>query len=92
VPRFALAGIPLRGRHGLVELTYLLGETIVLAEVKLVIAPTEARLTITKGDEVVDDEIWSFGRKIGKTEAREFARAVFDDAYDGINFMVHGEE
>lgn len=76
----------------MVELIYLLGETKVLAEVKLVIAPTEARLTISKGEEIVDDEIWSFGRKIGKTEAREFARAVFDDAYDGINFMVHGEE
>ena len=63
-----------------------------LAEVKLVIAPTEARLTISRGEEIVDDEVWSFGRKIGKAEAREFARAVFDDAYDGINFMVHGEE
>jgi hypothetical protein len=63
-----------------------------LAEVKLVIAPTEARLTISKGEEIVDDEVWSFGRKIGKTEAREFARAVFDDCYDGINFMVHGED
>jgi len=63
-----------------------------LAEVRLVIAPTEARLTISKGDEIVDDEIWTFGRKIGRSEAREFARAVFDDAYDGVNFMVHGDE
>jgi hypothetical protein len=62
-----------------------------LAKVELVIAPKEARLTIRKGDEIVEDEIWSFGRKIGKSEAAEFARAVFDDAYDGINYMVHGD-
>jgi hypothetical protein len=63
-----------------------------LAEVRLVIAPMEARLTIRRGDEIVDDEIWSFGRKVGRAEAQEFARAVFDDAYDGMNFMVHGDE
>jgi len=62
-----------------------------LAKVELVIAPKEARLTIRKGDEIVEDEIWSFGRKIGRSEAAEFARAVFDDAYDSINFMVHGD-
>jgi hypothetical protein len=68
-----------------------LEQTQMLAKVELVIAPKEARLTIRKGDEIVEDEIWSFGRKIGRSEAAEFARAVFDDAYDGINFMVHGD-
>lgn len=63
-----------------------------LARVELVIAPKEARLTIRKGDDVVEDEVWKFGRQIGKTEAAEFARAVFDDAYDGMNFMVHGDD
>lgn len=63
-----------------------------LARVELVIAPREARLTLLKGDEVVEDEVWSFGRQIGKSEAAEFARAVFDDAYDGMNYMVHGDD
>lgn len=63
-----------------------------LARVELIIAPEEARLTIRKGDDIVEDEVWKFGRKIGRSEAAEFARAVFDDAYDGMNFMVHGDE
>ena len=63
-----------------------------LAEVRLVIAPQEARLTIRRGDEIVDDEVWSFGRKVGRSEAQEFARAVFDDAYDAMNYMVHGDD
>ena len=62
-----------------------------LARVELIIAPKEARLTIRKGDETVEDEIWSFGRKIGRSEAAEFARAIFDDAYDAMNFAVHGD-
>ena len=63
-----------------------------LAKVELVIAPTEARLTIRKGDDIVEDEVWKFGRKIGRSEAAEFARAVFDDAYDGMNWIVHGDD
>lgn len=63
-----------------------------LAKVELIIAPKEARLVITKGDHVVEDEVWKFGRQIGKSEAAEFARAVFDDAYDGMNYMVHGDD
>jgi hypothetical protein len=63
-----------------------------LARVELVIAPTEARLTLRRGDDIVEDEVWSFGRKIGRAEAAEFARAVFDDAYDALNFMVHGDD
>ena len=63
-----------------------------LAKVVLVIAPTEARLTIRKGDDIVEDEVWKFGRKIGRSEAAEFARAVFDDAYDGMNWIVHGDD
>jgi hypothetical protein len=63
-----------------------------LAKVELVIAPKEARLTLFKGEVVVEDEVWSFGRQIGRSEAAEFARAIFDDAYDGMNFMVHGDD
>ena len=63
-----------------------------LAEVRLIILPREAKLTISRGDEVVDEELWTFDRQIGRSEAQEFARAVFDDAYDGVNYMVHGED
>ena len=63
-----------------------------LARVELIIAPEEARLTIRKGDDIVEDEVWKFGRKIGRSEAAEFARAVFDDAYDGMNWIVHGDD
>lgn len=62
-----------------------------LAEVRMVITPKEARLTIRRGDDVVDDEVWTFDRKLGRAEAMELARAVFDDAYDGVNWMVHGD-
>ncbi len=63
-----------------------------LAEVKLTIAPTGATLTVTKGDKVVDEELWSFGRKIGSSEAADAAKAVFDDAYDALNWMVNGDD
>jgi hypothetical protein len=63
-----------------------------LAKVELVIAPKEARLTLFKGEVVIEDEVWSFGRQIGRSEAAEFARAIFDDAYDAMNFMVHGDD
>jgi hypothetical protein len=64
----------------------------VLAEVKLTIAPTGATLTVMKGDKVIDEELWSFGRKIGSSEAADAAKAVFDDAYDALNWMVNGDE
>lgn len=63
-----------------------------LAEVRLVLTPKEARLTIRRGDDIIDDELWTFGRNVGSSEAQEFARAVFDDAYDVVNIMVHGDE
>lgn len=62
-----------------------------LAEVRMVITPKEARLTIRRGDDIVDDEVWSFDRPLGRSEAMELARAVFDDAYDAVNWMVHGD-
>lgn len=62
-----------------------------LAEVRLVIAPKEARLTLRRGDDIIEDEIWTFGRQIGRAEAAELARAIFDDSYDALNWMVHGD-
>lgn len=63
-----------------------------LAEVRLVIAQKEARLTISKKGGVVDEEVWPLTRQVGASEAAEFARAVFDDAYDAMNFLAHGHD
>lgn len=63
-----------------------------LAQVTLTITPEAARLTLVKGDKCLEDERWKFDRKIGSTEATEAAKAIFDDAYDALNWMVHGDE
>lgn len=65
---------------------------MVLAEVKLTIDAHGAMLTVTRGDKPVDDESWSFGRRIGVSEAADVAKAVFDDAYDALNWMVNGDD
>lgn len=62
-----------------------------LAEVRLVICPRGVRLTVTKGDEVVEDEAWTLDRSIGVTEAAEVAKTIFDDGYDLMQTMVHGD-
>lgn len=63
-----------------------------LADVRLIVGATEARLTVRHDDKVVEDEIWSFGRRIGRDEAKQMAEALFADAYDMMNFAVHGDE
>lgn len=62
-----------------------------LADVRLVIAAKEARLTVRRGDEVVEDEIWKFDRRIERSEAQSIADALFADAYDMMQFVTHGE-
>jgi hypothetical protein len=63
-----------------------------LAEVRLVVTPKEARLTVRKGDDIIEDEVWAFGRSVGKTEALELAMAVFHDSYDGLQYFAYGDE
>lgn len=65
---------------------------MVLAEVRLVIDAHGAQLSVTRGDAVVDSESWSFGRRIGNSEAADVSKAVFDDAYDALNWMVNGDD
>jgi hypothetical protein len=60
-----------------------------LAEVRLVIAAREARLTLLSGGAVIDDEIWKFDSKVSTTEASEAARVSFDDLYDFLNAIAH---
>ncbi|NBT13417.1 MAG: hypothetical protein EBS56_07530 [Planctomycetia bacterium] len=62
------------------------------AELRLVIAPKEARLTLRRGDDVIEDEVWKFDRKLGNSEATEIARVAFDDAYDLLQFTAHGDD
>ena len=62
-----------------------------LAEVRLVIAPKEARLVLKHGDQSVEDEVWKFGAKVSATEAKELVAVAFADAYDLMNYAVHGD-
>lgn len=62
-----------------------------LAEVRLIIAPKEARLLLKHGDRIVEDEIWTFDGKVSTTEARELISVAFHECYDLLNTAVHGE-
>lgn len=64
-----------------------------LAEVRLIVAAKEARLTVRHGDDLVEDELWSYPRPMGRTEAKELVKTVFDTTYDMMNFVSnHGAE
>ena len=62
-----------------------------LGEVRLIVAAKEARLILKIGETEIEDELWKFDRKISKTEAREVIEAAFHDAYDLMQFSVHGD-
>lgn len=62
-----------------------------LAEVRLIITAKEARLVLRSGETLVEDEVWTFERKMSSTEAREVAKVAFDDAYDLLQYSVHGD-
>jgi hypothetical protein len=63
----------------------------VLASLTIKLEPTGAVLTVTRGDAVIDEERWQFERRIGQAEADEFAKAIFDCAYDTLQFLTHGD-
>ncbi len=63
-----------------------------LAEVRLIIAGKEGRLMLKVAERIVEDELWTFDRKIGASEARELAKVAFDDAYDLMQHAVHGDQ
>jgi hypothetical protein len=65
--------------------------TIMLAEVRLIIASKEARLVLARGETIVEDETWKFNRPISKTEAKELAEAAFHDCFDLMQHAVHGD-
>lgn len=63
-----------------------------LAQVTLVIVPQGAILTVQRGERVLDEERWKFPRNVAKDEAEEVAKAIFDEAYDSMNWMVHSDD
>lgn len=62
-----------------------------LGEVRLIVASKEARLILKIGETLIEDELWTFERKISKTEAREVIEAAFHDAFDLMQYSVHGD-
>lgn len=62
-----------------------------LAELHLTVASKECRLVLKRGETVIEDETWKFPRPISRTEAKSLAEAAFHDAYDLIQYSVHGD-
>lgn len=62
-----------------------------ISEVHLLIGTKEARLVLKKGDTSLEDELWRFERKMSVTEAQEMCRVLFDEAFDLMNYTVHGD-
>jgi hypothetical protein len=62
-----------------------------ISEVRLIIGTKEARLILKKSDSVLEDELWTFERNMSVTEAQQMCRVLFDDAFDLMNYSVHGD-
>jgi hypothetical protein len=62
-----------------------------MGELRLIVATQGARIVLKIGETVVEDESWTFERKISRTEAKEITEAAFHDAYDLMQFFSHGD-
>lgn len=62
-----------------------------LAEVRLTLTQTSARLVVKSRDKAIENEIWVIDGKISQTEADVAARSCFDSLYDFLNYQVNGE-
>jgi hypothetical protein len=62
-----------------------------LAEVRLLIAPTEIRLIYKANDSVVEDELWKSPRRLSAQEAKQLAEVAFHDYFDLVNYSVNGD-
>jgi hypothetical protein len=58
--------------------------------VSLILTTKSARLTLKRGDDVVEDEVWKFDEPAPKAEQRDIAECVFHDCYDLLNYSAHG--
>jgi hypothetical protein len=63
-----------------------------LAEVRLVVAAKETRLLVRHGDDVVEDEVWKYQTPLAREEARALVTTAFDDLYDMMQHVVHGDD
>jgi hypothetical protein len=61
-----------------------------MIEVTLVLSSQGAKLTLKKGDEVVESEQWKFDERPAPAEMRDLAECVFHDCYDLMNHAAHG--
>lgn len=61
-----------------------------MLQVTLYLTKKSARLTLKKGDEVVEDEVWTFETPAPTAELRDIAECVFHDSYDLMNYATHG--
>lgn len=67
--------------------------TTLVVEVRLVLTPKSAALTIVRGSkDVIDHEVWKFEAPTPNRELRDLAECVFHDCYDLMNYVSHGDQ
>lgn len=72
-----------------VQCTLTLGVTLV----RLTVTIEKGRATLVLEDakgRVIDSDQWVLPKSVNAAERRQVARDIFDDAYDNLNFTVHG--
>lgn len=63
-----------------------------LSEVRLIVGAKDARLILKKNDrDTVEEELWKFDSKVTASHAQEITRVIFDDAYEMMQYAIHGE-
>lgn len=63
-----------------------------LAQVTFSVDVRAARLVATDAeDRVIEQEVWTLPAPIARDEADSAALAIFDEVYDYLNFLVHGD-
>jgi hypothetical protein len=64
----------------------------VLSKVNFIVDVREARLVAVDADnKIIEQESWALPAPIARDEAASAASAVFDEVYDYMNFLVHGD-
>lgn len=65
---------------------------LTMFQVTLVVTKKSARLTLKRGDDVVEDEVWAFDTPAPSAEIRDIVECVFHDCYDLLNYSTHGSQ
>lgn len=61
--------------------------------VRLTVTIEKGRATLVLEDakgRVIDSDEWVLPKAVNAAERKEVARDIFNDAYDNLNFTVHG--